>query len=125
MATITEAGLQGDWFYIEEEQSLDRASPEFFILREGVVRSSRNQDVVGSYEIMGDAAVLTFSRREHSEFVMTLHAPGDVFDEATPSMHANAAHRMEAIDETVRHYGTFVRRTADDLRAADIWHRVR
>jgi hypothetical protein len=90
-----------------------------------VVRSSRNQDVVGIYEIMGDAAVLTFSRREHLDFVMTLHAPGDVFDEATHSLHANAAYRMESIDEPVRYYGTFVRRSPDDSSTDDIWRRVR
>jgi hypothetical protein len=84
-----------------------------FILRDRSVRSSRNLDTVGTYEIMGDAAVLTFSRREHSDFVMTLHAPGEMFDDTTPSIHANAAYRMEAIDEPVRYYGTFVRRLPD------------
>ena len=91
MATVTEAALQGEWFYVEEDQPLDRTSPEFFILREGIVRSSRNLDVAGTYEIAHDRAVLTFSRRGQSDFVMILHAAGDLFDETTPSVPAEQA----------------------------------
>lgn len=90
MATITEAALRGEWFYIEEQQPLDRVNKEFFILRDGDVRSCRNPDVLGTYAFADDRAILTFSRREHSDFVMTLHAIGAVFDDTTPILSADA-----------------------------------
>lgn len=125
MATVTEAALQGEWFYVEEDQPLDRTSPEFFILREGIVRSSRNLDVAGTYEIAHDRAVLTFSRRGRSDFVMTLYAAGDVFDETTPSLPADATYRFQGIVEPVSYYGTFVRRLADYSGTTEVWRRVR
>ncbi|RYF22448.1 MAG: hypothetical protein EOO77_04075 [Oxalobacteraceae bacterium] len=124
MATITEAGLQGEWFYLEEEQPLDRTTERFFILQDGSVRSNGSTDVVGKYKIMGDAAVIRFSRSDHPDYVMTLHAAGEVFDEGTQSVHANAAYRIEEIDEPVRYYGTFVRRTANYASASDISRRI-
>lgn len=125
MATITEAALRGEWFYIEEEQPLDRANKEFFILRDGEVRSSRNLDVVGTYELAGDRAILTFSRREHSDFVMTLHATGAVFDDTTPALSADATYRIESIDNPVSYYGMLVRRPVDYASTDDVWRRVR
>ncbi|RYF22935.1 MAG: hypothetical protein EOO77_03090 [Oxalobacteraceae bacterium] len=124
MATITEAGLQGEWFYLEEEQPLDRTTGKFFTLQNGNVRSNGSTDVVGVYKIMGDAAVIRFSRSDHPDYVMTLHAAGEVFNEGTQSIHANAAYRIEGIDEPVRYYGTFVRRIADYNSTTTISRRV-
>jgi hypothetical protein len=125
MAAITEAALQGEWFYLEEDAPLDRANPEFFILREGVVRSSRDLQVGGTYEITYDRVVLTFTRRGQSGFVMTLNAAGNMFDETTPSLPADATYRFEGIDGPVNYYGTFVRRIADYAGTAEVWRRVR
>ncbi|RZL28540.1 MAG: hypothetical protein EOP64_04210 [Sphingomonas sp.] len=119
MATITESGLQGEWFYLEEEQPLDRTSARFFILRDGSVRANASADVVGTYKIMGEAAVIRFSRSDHPDYVMTLHAAGEVFDERTETIHANAAYRIEGVEEPVRYYGSFVRRIADYTSTTD------
>ena len=124
MATITEAGLQGEWFYLEEEQPLDRTSARFFILRDGSVRANASADLVGTYKIMGEAAVIRFSRSDHPDYVMTLHAAGEVFDEGTETIHANAAYRIEGVDEPVRYYGSFVRRIADYASTTDTIERV-
>jgi hypothetical protein len=124
MATITEGALQGEWFYIEEEQPLDRTTPEFFILRDGVVRSSRNLDVTGTYEINDDQALLTLTRDGHSDLVVTLRATGDRFDEATPSVPANAAYLLEGFEEPVSYYGSFVRRLADCSGIEEVRRRV-
>lgn len=55
MAAITEASLQGEWFYLEEDEPLDRASPEFSILRDGKVQSSTKPDVSREYVVTDDA----------------------------------------------------------------------
>jgi hypothetical protein len=51
MATITEAS------------PLDRASPEFSILRDGKVQSSTKPVVSREYVVTDDRAVVTFARR--------------------------------------------------------------
>jgi hypothetical protein len=124
MAAITEAGLQGEWFYLEEEQPLDRASPEFFILRDGKVRTSNKLDLVGEYVITDDGAVLTFARRAHSRLVIALSATGAMFDETTPTLQADATYEMEALDEPMNFYGAFIRRDADYFNTDDVGRRV-
>jgi hypothetical protein len=124
MATITEAALQGEWFYLEEEQPLDRTSPEFFILRDGIVRSSRNLDVAGTYEIHHDHAILTFTRHAIADLSITLNAGADLVDEAMPSLPANATYRLEGFEEPVSYYGTFVRRFADYSSTDEVRRRV-
>ena len=125
MASITEEALVGEWFYLEEEEPFDHATPEFFILEAGKVRSSTQAGLHGSYFIAGAKAVLTFAPREHSKFVLTLHAAGEFFDHRTPSMEAAASYVMEAMKEPVTFYGSFVRRFADFVSSADVERRSR
>jgi hypothetical protein len=125
MAAVTEAALQGEWFYLEEKEPLDRASPEFFILRDGKVQSSTKPEVTGEYVITGDGAVLTFARRGASRRTLALSATGAVFDETTPMLQADATYEMEAIDEPMHFYGAFIRRDADYLSSDDVARRVR
>jgi hypothetical protein len=115
MAAITEAALQGEWFYLEEEQPLDQASPEFFILRDGKVWSSTQPDVTGDYVITDDGAVVTFARRDASRRIIALSATGAVFDENTPTLQADATYEMEPLDEPMSLYGAFIRRGADSF----------
>jgi hypothetical protein len=125
MAAITEAGLQGEWFYLEEDAPLDRTSPEFFILRDGKVRTSNKPDLVGEYAITDDGAVLTFARRAQSKLVIALSATGAVFDETTPTLQADATYEMEALDEPMSFYGAFIRRDADYLSTDGVARRAR
>jgi hypothetical protein len=67
MGAITEEALQGEWSYLEEEEPLDRAKPEFFVLRDSKVQSSTKPDVMGKYAITDARAVLTFARRSSSK----------------------------------------------------------
>jgi hypothetical protein len=48
MAAITEAALQGEWFYLVEEQPLDRTRQSFYVLDHGEVRTGAEGDVVGT-----------------------------------------------------------------------------
>jgi hypothetical protein len=110
MAAITEAALQGSWFYLVEEAPLDRDSPEFFILRNGKVHSSTEPDFTGEYVITDDSAVITFARRGGSRRTIALSATGAEFDETTRTLQADATYEMEAIDEPMSFYGAFIRR---------------
>jgi hypothetical protein len=125
MAAIIEEALQGEWFYLEEDEPLDRASPEFFILRNGKVQSSTKLDLVGEYAITDDGAVLTFARRAQSTLVIALRATGEAFDETTPTLQADATYEMEALDEPMSFYGVFIRRDADYFRTEDVSRRAR
>jgi hypothetical protein len=124
MAAITEAALQGAWFYLEEEAPLDRASPEFFILRDGRLNSSTEPDVTGKYVITDDGAVVTFARRGGSRRTIALSATGAEFDETTRTLQADATYEMEAIDEPMSYYGAFIRRDVDHLSTDDVQRRV-
>jgi hypothetical protein len=125
MAAISEAALQGEWFYLEEEQPLDRASPEFFIFRDGKVQSSTMPDVTGEYIITGNGAVLTFAPRGATRRTIALSATGAVFDETTPTLQADATYEMEALDEPMSLYGALVRRDADYSSTDDLSRRAR
>jgi hypothetical protein len=122
-ATITEAALEGEWFYLEEEAPLDRASPEFFILRDGKVQSSTKADA-GEYSITDDGVLLTFAPRGPSRRTIALSATGAVFDETTPTLQADATYEMEALDEPMSYYGAFIRRDADSLSTDDVARRA-
>jgi hypothetical protein len=124
MATITEAALQGEWFYLEGEEPLNRARSEFFVLRDGAVRSSTHMDLVGTYLIAGERAVLTFVRRGRCDFAMTLQALGDVFDETSTSIQADATYGLDDVEDPSTYYGTFVRRLADYSGTDDVRRRV-
>lgn len=124
MAAITEEALHGEWFYLEEEEPLDRTSSEFYILQGGHVRSSTRAGLKGTYFIADDKAVLIFAPREHSSFVLTLHATGDLFEERSQSLEAVAAYVIEAIEKPVTFHGTFVRRFADFVSSEDVEERI-
>ncbi|RZL82472.1 MAG: hypothetical protein EOP66_04910, partial [Sphingomonas sp.] len=113
MAAISESALRGEWFYIEEDEPLDRTSPEFFILEGGKAQSSTKPDVMGEYVIMDDRAVLTLARRGASKRTIALFATGAVFDETTRTLQADTTYDMDALDEPMNFYGTLIRRDAD------------
>lgn len=110
MAAIQEAALQGEWFYLVENELLDRGNPEFFILRDGKVQSSTNPELVGKYEINGDGAVLTFARKARSTRTIGLCSTGAVLNDKINTLQADATYEMEALDEPTNFYGMFVRR---------------
>ncbi|MEG3085448.1 hypothetical protein U1707_17535 [Sphingomonas sp. PB2P12] len=60
MATITEEALQGEWFYLEEEQPLDLSSPSFYMLADGIITPNDRPDDVGSYVIEGERRSSSF-----------------------------------------------------------------
>jgi hypothetical protein len=124
MAAITEAALQGSWFYLVEEAPLDRDSPEFFILRNGKVHSSTEPDFTGEYVIMDDSTVITFARRGGSRRTIALSATGAEFDETTRTLQADATYEMEAIDEPMSFYGAFIRRDVNQVSTDDVSRRV-
>jgi hypothetical protein len=64
---ITEEALQGEWSYLEEKEPLDRAKPEFFVLRDSKVQSNTKPNVMGKYAITDAGAVLTSARRSSSK----------------------------------------------------------
>jgi hypothetical protein len=125
MAAITQQALQGEWFYLEEDEPLDRANPEFFILREGKVQSSTKLDVTGEYVIADDGAVLTFARRGAARRTIALRATGVVFDETTPTLQADTTYEMEEFDEPMNLYVAFIRRDADYFSTDDVSRRAR
>ncbi len=51
ITTITGEGLKGEWFYLEEEQPLDRAAMNYYVLRSREVRIGEAAEVVGTYII--------------------------------------------------------------------------
>ncbi|MEG3083985.1 hypothetical protein U1707_10065 [Sphingomonas sp. PB2P12] len=110
MAAITEEALRGEWFYLEEEQPLDRSSPEFYILRDGGIRSSTKQDIAGTYALDGDQVTIAFRQRADTQFTITLRAPGEAVTPKTELLQADAIYRLAG--EPVEYYGTFVRRSA-------------
>jgi hypothetical protein len=113
MAAIQETALQGEWFYLVEDELLDRGNPEFFILRDGKAQSSTNPELVGEYQINGDGAVLTFARQPRSTRTIGLCSTGAVLDDRINILQADATYQMEALDEPTKFYGTFVRRNVN------------
>ena len=83
MATITEAALQGGWFYLEEEQPLDRTTMNFYVLRAGEVRIGEASEVACTYSIEADRVVITFHRSVPFTTTITLSSSESVFDLAT------------------------------------------
>jgi hypothetical protein len=124
MATISEAALRGQWFYLEEDQPLERRGPAFFELLDGRIRSNARVDQVGTYLIAGARALLTFTRHGHPDFVITLQVTGDSFDEDTPSLQADGHYRTGTFGQPVNYSGTFVRRVADRSRSGLVWRRL-
>lgn len=123
MAAITDAALKGEWFYLEEEQPLDRTTPEYYVLRGNVVRSSTKPDVVGTYAIDGEQVAIVFTRRGDTHFRITLRSTAPVFTPATDILQAQATYQLGG--DPVEYYGAFVRRSADYASAADVEKTVR
>ena len=113
MAAIREAALQGEWFYLVENELLDQGNQEFFILRDGRVQSSIAPELVGEYEITGDGAVLTFDQRGRSKRTIALCPTIAVSNDTIDIFHADETCQIEALDEPTNFYGAFIRRNVD------------
>ena len=125
MAAITEAALQGEWFYLEEEQPLDRTVPNFYSLRHGEVRTSQATEVIGAYEIYGDRVVITFHRTSPFTTTITLSSSNPVFDTATGALSSSATYTLPDGSDPLHMHGSFVRRIADYPTAEDVARRSR
>lgn len=123
VAAITEDVIQGEWFYLEEEQPLDRSSPEFYILRDGEIRSSTKPDIAGTYAFDGDQVAIAFRQRADTQFTITLRSTGAPVTAETDVLHAQASYRLA--DDPIDYYGSFVRRFADHTSAEEIEKRLR
>lgn len=112
MAAITEAALQGEWFYLVEEQSLDRSIDAFYVLREGEVTLGNDPEVVGTYSIAGDGVVLTLRRAIPFTTAIELNSTEATFNGTTSALIANATHILADGSDPLYLYGSFVRRFA-------------
>jgi hypothetical protein len=124
MAAITDQALQGEWFYLEEEQPLNLASPSFYILAEGRVTPNDRPDDVGTYVIEDGRALIEFPKYARAALTIELLCEDSKFDQSTEILMANASYEMAAVDEPLHYYGTFVRRRADYHSTPSTWRRV-
>jgi hypothetical protein len=124
MAQITEAALQGEWFYLEEEQPLDLTSTSYYTLADGRVTPNDRPDDVGSYVVEGEKAVIQFPKYARAALTIELICDAPTFDEDTDLLTANASYEMAAVDEPLHYYGTFVRRRADYHPTPGAWRRI-
>jgi hypothetical protein len=124
MATITEDALHGEWFYLEEQQPLDRAAMNFYVLRTGEIRINEAAEVVGTYSIEGDRVVITFHRTIPFTTTITLSSVQSVFDSATDVLSSSAIYTLPDGSDPLRMYGSFVRCIADVPSADDVRGRV-
>lgn len=120
MATITEDALRGEWFYLEEEQPLDRTTMNFYVLRAGQVRIGEASEVVGTYSIEGDRVVITFHRTVPFTTRITLSSGQSVFDLATDVLSSSTIYTLPDGNDPLRMYGSFVRRIDDFPVAGDV-----
>jgi hypothetical protein len=123
MAAITEAALQGEWFYLEEEQPLDRTSPSFYILSDGRVTPNDRPHDLGAYAIKDGRALIEFPKYAGAALTIELLCDELKFDETTDTLTANASYAIPPVDEPLHYYGTFVRRRADYLATPGTWRR--
>lgn len=124
MAALTDAALQGEWFYLEEEQPLDRTATNFYVLRAGEVMIGKVGEVVGSYSIEGDRTVIVFHRTTPFKTTITLGSSHSVFDGATDVLSSSALYTLPDGSDPLIMYGSFVRRFADFPSADDLRGRV-
>jgi hypothetical protein len=120
MAAITEDALQGEWFYLEEEQPLDRTTMNFSVLRTGEVRIGEASEVVGTYGVKGDRVVINFHRTVPFTTTITLSSGQSVFDLATDVLPSSTIYTLPDGGDPLRMYGSFVRRIADFPSADDV-----
>jgi hypothetical protein len=124
MAAITDHALQGEWFYLAEEQPLDLTSPSFYILAEGRVTPNDRPDDVGTYVIDDGRALIDFPKYVRAALTIEVLCEDSKFDKNTDILTANASYEMAAVDEPLHYYGTFVRRRADYHSTPSAWRRV-
>ena len=124
MAAITEDLLQGEWFYVEEEQHLDPTAMNFYVLHAEEVRIGEAAEVVGTYSIEGDRVVITFHRTVPFTTTITLSGGQSVFDLNTNVLPSSTIYTLPDGSDPLRMYGSFVRRIADFPSADDVRGRV-
>lgn len=124
MAQITEAALQGEWFYLEEEQPLDRTATNFYVLQAGEVRIGDASEAVGTYSIDRDRVVITFNRTIPFTTTVTLSSDALDFTSATDLLSSSAIYTLPDGSDPLRMYGMFVRRLADYRSTPDTWRRI-
>jgi len=124
MAAITEAALGGEWFYLEEEQPLDRTSTNFYVLEAGEVRIGDAPEVVGLYSIDRDRVVITFHRTIPFTTTVTLRSDDLDFTPATDLLSSSAIYTLPDGSDPLRMYGMFVRRLADYSSTPGTWRRI-
>ncbi len=124
MAAITEDALQGQWFYLEEEQPLDRTTATFYVLHAGEVRIGDAAKVIGAYSINGDRVVITFHRTIPFTMTITLRSDEQVFTPATDVLSSSAIYTLPDGSDPLRMYGSFVRRIADFPSPDDVRRRA-
>jgi hypothetical protein len=125
MAAITEEALRGEWFYLVEEQPLDRTSKSFYVLDQGEVRTGGEAGVVGTYSVEAGVAVITLHRAISFTTTITLNSADVTFDETTSVLGAHVTHTLPDGSDPLELYGAFVRRSADFSSVEDVWRRVR
>ena len=113
MAAITEEVIRGEWFYLEEEQPLDRTVSNFYVLLAGEVRIGDAAEVVGTYSMEGDRVVITFHRTLPFTTTTALSSNESVLDPATDVLSSFAIYTLPDGSDPLRMYGSFVRRIAD------------
>lgn len=124
MAAITEAALEGEWFYLEEDQPLDLTNPSFYTLADGRVTPNFRPGGVGTYVIADGRAVIRFPAYARAALTIELICDALTFDDRTDLLRANATYKMTAADEPLHYYGTFVRRGTDRHSTADVSRRI-
>jgi hypothetical protein len=124
MAAITEEAIQGEWFYLEEEQPLDRTATNFYVLHGGEVRIGHVAEAVGTYSIDGDRAVISLHRTIPFTTTITLISEQSVFDPATDVLLSSATYTLPDGSDPLHMYGAFVRCRADYRSTADTWRRI-
>ena len=124
MAAITEDALQGEWFYLEEEQPLDRTATNFYFLQAGEVKIGEASEVVGTYSIDHDKVVITFHRAIPFTTTVILSSDEAVFTPATDVLSSFAIYTLPDGSDPLRMYGSFVRRTADFPTTDDVRRRA-
>ena len=123
MAAITEEVIRGEWFYLEEEQPLDRTVSNFYVLLAGEVRIGDAAEVVGTYSMEGDRVVITFHRTLPFTTTTALSSNESVLDPATDVLSSFAIYTLPDGSDPLRMYGSFIRRIADYCSAPETWHR--
>jgi hypothetical protein len=125
MASITEAALQGEWFYLVEDQSFDRTSREFYVLDRGEVRLGTSPEAVGVYTLGDDYVAIRLHRAIPFTTTITLSSNDATFNKTTRILAADATHTLPDGSDPLYLYGTFIRRVADYPSVCDVWRRVR